>query len=310
MKTVSIVIPTFNEELNIPIIYERIKKLFEDELNKLKFEIIFIDNYSLDASRSKIEEICIKDKRVKAIFNVRNFGFTRSTFYGLTQATGDCAILLFADMQDPPELISKFVEEWSRGTKIIIGIKNKSRENKVLYFVRKLYYKFMKKIGDIEHIEQFTGFGLYDSEFIKVINKLNDPLPYLRGIVAELGFPYKKVYYEQKKRKYGKSSFNFMRLYDTAMLGITSYTKDIVRVATIVGFIISVLSIGVALITLILKITGLVSFDVGIAAISIGVYFFGALILFFIGIIGEYIINMNIRIMGHPLVVEERRINF
>lgn len=168
----------------------------------------------------------------------------------------------------------------------------------------------MKKIGDIEHIEQFTGFGLYDSEFIKVINKLNDPLPYLRGIVAELGFPYKKVYYEQKKRKYGKSSFNFMRLYDTAMLGITSYTKDIVRVATIVGFIISVLSIGVALITLILKITGLVSFDVGIAAISIGVYFFGALILFFIGIIGEYIINMNIRIMGHPLVVEERRINF
>lgn len=310
MKTVSIVIPTFNEELNIPIIYERIKKLFEDELNKLKFEIIFIDNYSLDASRSKIEEICITDKRVKAIFNVRNFGFTRSTFYGLTQATGDCAILLFADMQDPPELISKFVEEWSRGTKIIIGIKNKSRENKVLYFVRKLYYKFMKKIGDIEHIEQFTGFGLYDSEFIKVINKLNDPLPYLRGIVAELGFPYKKVYYEQKKRKYGKSSFNFMRLYDTAMLGITSYTKDIVRVATIVGFIISVLSIGVALITLILKITGLVSFDVGIAAISIGVYFFGALILFFIGIIGEYIINMNIRIMGHPLVVEERRINF
>lgn len=310
MKRISIVIPTYNEEKNITLIVGRLRSIFQEALQNYNYEIIFIDNYSTDNTREKIRMLSKDDKRIKAIFNAKNYGFTRSTFYGLTQARGDCAVLLFADMQDPPEIIIDFVKEWEMGNKIVIGIKNRSKENKFVYFIRKLYYKFLKKVGEIEHIEQFTGFGLYDVAFINIIRNLDDPLPYLRGIVAELGYPNVKVNYEQQKREYGRSSFNFMRLYDTAMLGITSYTKVIMRIATICGFVISILSIIVAFITLLIKLFNWSAFDVGIAAISIGIYFFGAVILFFVGFLGEYIINMNIRVMKHPLVIEEQRINF
>lgn len=310
MNKISIIIPTYNETENVPLIAARIKNLFNTALQNYIYEIIFIDNCSVDNTREKIEELCANDKNIKAIFNAKNFGFSKSTFYGLCQGTGDCTVLLFADMQDPPETIVQFVREWENGYKIVVGIKNKSRENPFVFLVRKMYYKFIKKIGEIEHIEQFTGFGLYDRDFIKVIRNLEDPLPYLRGIVAELGYPHKIVNYEQQRRTYGKSSFSFMKLYDTAMLGITSYTKNLVRIATIFGFGVAFISICIALFTFILKVTGVVTFDIGIAAISIGVYFFGATILFFVGLIGEYIINMNIRIMKHPLVVEEKRINF
>lgn len=310
MRKISIVIPTYNESANVPLIAARIKNLFDTVLENYLYEIIFIDNHSTDDTREKIENLCAGDADIKAIFNAKNFGFSKSTFYGLCQGTGDCTVLLFADMQDPPETIVQFIREWESGYKIVVGIKNKSRENPLVYSVRKIYYKFIKKIGEIEHIEQFTGFGLYDAAFINVIRNLEDPLPYLRGIVAELGYQHQTVYYEQQKRQYGKSSFNFMKLYDTAMLGITSYTKSLVRIATILGFGIAFVSVCIALVTFILKLTGVVTFDIGIAAISVGVYLFGALTLFFIGLIGEYIINMNIRIMKHPLVVEEKRINF
>ena len=310
MKTISILIPTFNEEENFTRIIERIKKIFLEKLSTYNYEIIFIDNYSTDATRNIIELLAKQDTHIKAIFNAKNFGFTRSTFYGLSQAEGDCAVLLFADMQDPPELIEDFVNKWENEFKIVVGIKNKSKENFIMYKIRQLYYYFIKKIGDVEHIEQFTGFGLYDKSFIKILRELDDPLPYLRGIVAELGFENEKIYYEQQKRQYGKTSFNFMKLYDTAMLGITSYSKVLTRIATISGFITSIISIIIALITFIIKLCNWNSFSVGIAAISIGVYFFGSVILFFVGLIGEYIVNINVRTMGHPLVIEEKRINF
>lgn len=310
MKTVSIVVPTYNEEENVPRVTERIRKIFSEKLSDYNYEIMFIDNFSTDSTRNVIETLAKNDGHIKAIFNAKNFGFSRSTFYGLSQAEGDCAVLLFADMQDPPELIVDFVERWKSGTKIVVGIKNKSKENFFMYKIRQLYYSFIKKIGDVEHIEQFTGFGLYDASFIKVLKDLDDPLPYLRGIVAELGYENEKVYYEQQKRQYGKTSFNFMRLYDTAMLGITSYSKTLTRIATILGFTASVVSLIVAFITLIIKLCNWDSFSVGIAAISIGVYFFGSIILFFVGLIGEYIVNINVRTMRHPLVIEEKRINF
>lgn len=310
MKTISVVIPTYNEEQNVSLIVQRINKIFSEKLTYYNYEVIFIDNYSTDGTREVIKAYAHNDYRIKAIFNARNFGFTRSTFYGLTQAERDCAVLLFADMQDPPELITDFVEKWENGSKIVVGIKNKSEENKILYFLRNVYYKFIRKIGEVDHIEQFTGFGLYDASFIKVIRELSDPLPYLRGIVAELGFQYEKIPYTQRKRKHGKTKFSFMKLYDVMMLGITSYSKIFMRLATISGFVMASISFIIAAITLVLKLFNIVNFDVGIAAISVGVYFLGSIILFFVGILGEYIVNINVRIMNHPLVVEETRINY
>lgn len=308
MKKISVVIPTYNEEINIPLIYKRINDIFE----KLSYnhEILFIDNGSTDGSRKTIKEICMHDKKVKAIFNVRNFGFTRSVYHGLISSEGDCTVLLFADMQDPPELLVDFVKCWEQGYKIVVGIKNRSQESRFMYFIRKCYYKIIKKISDIDHIEQFTGFGLYDKSFMKILKELHDPMPYLRGIVAEMGYKRIDVTYEQKRREFGKSSFNFFRLYDVAMLGITSYSKIVMRIATLLGSFLSLLSLIIAVITLVLKLLFWSYFPLGIAAIIIGVFFLGSVQLFFIGLVGEYVLSINIRGMNRPLVVEECRINF
>lgn len=309
-KAITIVVPTYNEQENIPLIYQRLSGIFTDKLPDYQMEILYIDNCSTDSSREKILELAEKDGRVKAIFNAKNFGFTRSTFYGLSQAEGDCAVLIFADMQDPPEMIPEFVKQWEQGYKIVTGIKSKSRENPIMYLVRKIYYWLLKRISEIEHIEQFDGFGLYDRSFIDVLRGLDDPLPYFRGIVAELGFQRKEVTYTQEKRKYGKSSFKFFKLYDLAMLGITSYSVVVMRLATLIGFGVAILSLGVAVFTFIFKLLHWASFPIGNAAISIGVFFFGAVQLFFVGLLGEYVMSINTRTMHHPLVIEERRINF
>ena len=310
MKRVSIVIPTYNEEENIPKVYQKVTLLFEDALKNYDYEILFIDNCSEDKSQETILQLTQNNTHVKAIFNAKNFGFSRSTFYGITQATGDCCVLLFADMQDPPETIVDFVKEWEKGFKIVIGIKAKSKEKKWMYFVRSCYYQVLKEICEIDHIKQFDGFGLYDDAFLNVLRKLDDPLPYLRGIVAELGFARKEVYYTQAKREFGKTKFNFFKLYDVAMLGITSYSKIVMRLATLIGFGVAVISLVVAGVTFVYKIFNWKSFPVGNAAISIGVFFFGAVQLFFIGLLGEYILNINTRILHRPLVIEERRLNF
>lgn len=309
-KIITVVIPTYNEQENVYCIYQRIVDVFSSELNEYELEIMFIDNYSTDSTREMIAELAEKDKRVRAIFNAKNFGFSRSTFYGLTQAMGDCAILIFADMQDPPELIPKFVHQWCNGYKIVIGIKNSSEENKIIYLLRKCYYSVLKKISEVDHIKQFDGFGLYDRSFIEVLKKLDDPLPYLRGIVAELGPRRADIPYRQEKRRFGKSHFNFFKLYDLAMLGITSYSKIVMRIATFLGFALAVISFLIATGTFIYKIFNWESFPVGNAAISIGVFFFGAVQLFFVGLLGEYILNINTRVLHRPLVIEERRINF
>ena len=307
MKTVSVVIPTYNEEENIPLVYGRVKNIFNDALRLYDYRILFIDNCSTDTSRAQIKNLASIDSRVQYIFNVKNFGFSRSTFYGLTQSEGDCTVLLFADMQDPPELIADFVREWENGHKVVAGIKNKSRENPVMYGIRQAYYKFINSIAEIEHIEQFTGFGLYDRSVIASFRDLQDPLPYLRGIVAELAPECHKIFYNQETRKHGKSSFNFMKLYDVAMLGITSYSKALLRLASFAGIIISIISFIIALVTLILKLSGVISYPIGTAAILFGVFFFGGVQLLFIGLLGEYISNINIRTMKRPLVVEEER---
>ena len=310
MKTISILILTYDEEENITLAYQRVTSVMKGLVSKYNYEIVFIDNGSTDKSRDMIRELCKEDRRVKAIFNAKNFGYSRSHFYGLTQMTGDAVVLVHADLQNPPELIPKFVEKWENGAKVVIGIKNKSRENGIVYFVRGIYYKLMKHMSEVEQIEHFTDFELLDQSFIQVLKTIDDPLPYLRGIVSEMGFGMEKIYYTQDKRTHGKSHANFFKLYDFAMLGITSYSKALMRMSTFVGIGLGGICTLVAFVTFIKKLLNWDSFSAGAAATVIGIFFLGAVQLFFLGILGEYILSINARVIRRPLVIEERRINF
>ncbi len=310
MRKISIIIPTYNEEENIIPLYMEITKIFKSVLIKYNYEIVFIDNKSTDTTRTKISILCQKDARVKAVFNARNFGQFNSPFYGMMQTSGDCTILLCADFQDPLDMIPKFIDEWEKGYKIVIGVKSSSKESKFIYFLRSCYYKFIKKMSDIEQIEHFTGFGLYDKDFVDVLRKLEDPTPFLRGIVAELGYERKEIEYTQEKRRAGKSSNNFLKLYDASMLSITSYTKVGLRFATFLGFIISILSFTVGIVYFVLKIMFWNRFPAGTTPLIIAVFFLSAVQLIFTGILGEYILSINTRSMKRPLVIEEKRINF
>lgn len=310
MKKISVILPTYNEEDNVIPLSKEIVNIFNNELNNYDYEIIFTDNNSIDSTREKIISLCQENKNIKAIFNAKDFGQFRSPFNAMINANGDCVILMVSDFQDPPKIIVDFVREWESGYKIVIGIKNKSKENLIMRFIRSLYYKLMKYISDIEHIEHFTGTGLYDKSFIKTISVLDDPDPYIRGIVSELGYKIKKINYEKQNRKAGKSKNNFFTLYNIAMISITNYSKIVLRLATMIGFLFSFLSFIFGLIYFIYKIIYWHSFNVGIAPLILGVFFIGSIQLFFLGLIGEYIVNINDRLMKRPLVIEEKRINF
>jgi len=307
--TISIMIPTYNEQENVVPLSQNIVEVMSRDLPEYEYEIIFIDNFSTDNTRFHIETLCKENPNIKAIFNARNFGQFNSPFYGLCQTTGDCAILMCADFQDPVDMIPKFVKEWEDGYKIVVGIKTTSKENGVMYFLRSCYYKAIKRFSDIEQIEHFTGFGLYDKTFLDVLRGLDDPKPFLRGIVAELGFKRKDIEYEQQKRRAGKTKNNWATLYDAAMLSFTSYTKIGLRFATIIGFTLSGISFIVAIVYLILKLLFWNQFPMGTAPILIGVFFLGSMQIFFIGLVGEYILSINSKVVKRPLVVEEKRIN-
>ncbi|MCR5798888.1 MAG: glycosyltransferase family 2 protein [Lachnospiraceae bacterium] len=309
-KVVSILVPTYNEEENVELLYKTVDALFKEKLPEYKYELVFIDNDSKDNTRSIIRNICAQNEDVKAIFNAKNFGQFNSPYYGLQQTTGDCVVLLCADFQDPIELIAEFVQKWEKGYKIVIGQKTTSKENKLMYALRSMYYKMIKRMSEIEQIEHFTGFGLYDREFIEVLKELKDPTPFLRGIVAELGWKRTSIPYEQQKRRAGKTSNNFYKLYDAAMLSFTSYTKVGLRLATFLGFGVAGVSLIIGLFYFIIKLINWNDYDMGMASIAIGLFFLGAVQLIFIGLIGEYILSMNQRIMNRPLVIEEERINF
>ena len=308
-KKVSIMIPSYNEEDNIEAITQAVVKQMEC-LPQYDYEIVCIDNCSKDRTREILREICAKNKKIKAIFNVKNFGQFNSPYYGLCQTTGDCAISICADFQDPVEMIPEFLKYWEDGYQIVYGVKTASKESKIMYWLRGIYYKLIHKYSSVEMIEQFTGFGLYDRSFLDVMRKLNDPTPFIRGIVAELGGKQKAIQYEQPKRRAGKTHNNWYSLYDAAMLSFTSYTKIGLRLATFLGGGIAFVSFVVALVYLILKLINWSNFDAGQAPILIGMFFLGAVQLVFLGVIGEYILSMNQRIMNRPLVVEEERINF
>ncbi|MBP5295234.1 MAG: glycosyltransferase family 2 protein [Lachnospiraceae bacterium] len=308
MKKISLVVPCYNEEANIEALYEAITEEFRTELPGYDYELIYIDNDSKDHSRDIIRLLAMKDPHVKGILNAKNFGQFNSPYYGLLQMTGDCVITLACDFQDPVDMIHKFVAGWEEGYKIVIGVKTKSKENPLIYGLRTLYYKTIKRFSNVEMIMHYTGFGLYDKDFIDVLRKLDDPTPFLRGIVAEIGYRHLEIPYTQPKRRAGKSSNNFYRLYDGAMLSFTSYTKIGLRLATFIGFFGAFASFVIAIVYLILKLTNWYGFEAGMAPLIILVAALGSLQLLFIGLIGEYILAINQRVMKRPLVVEEERV--
>ena len=311
-KLISIMIPCFNEVENVELMTKSIINVMAEALPQYDYEIVIIDNASTDGTRDVIEKICEKNKKIKAIFNVTNFGQFNSPFYGMCQCSGDCVIPICCDFQDPVELIPIFVEKWEQGHKIVSGIKTSSKESGIMYFLRTCYYKLIKNMSDVQMIEHFTGFGLYDKTFIALLKKLDDPIPFVRGIVAEYGngFNMIEVEYEQQQRRAGKTHNNFYSLYDAAMLSVTSYTKIGLRLATFLGFVCSAISVIIAIVYTIMKLANWDSFQAGTAPLTIGVFLIGGIQLFFIGLIGEYILNINTRVIHRPVVVEEKRINF
>ena len=309
-KKVSIVIPAYNEEENIRPVTEAVVQELNENLPEYDYEIIIIDNNSQDNTRPIIRELCSENKHVKAIFNEKNFGPDSSPYYGLMQSSGDCTILFCADFQDPLEMIHKLVHEWEKGYTVVTAIKTESKENKLVRFFRTIYYKTIKKISNTEIIEHFTGFGCYDRSFIEILRNIDDPVPFLRGVVAEFAGNRSSIPYEQQKRRAGKSHIRFFTLYDMAMKSFTSYTKIGLRMCTFFGFGLAAVCFIIALVYLIRKLVHWDAFDFGIPVILVGIFFIGAVQLIFLGFIGEYILTINQRIMHRPLVVERERINF
>ena len=308
MKKISIVIPCFNEEGNILEVYQRLSKVCETQ-NYL-FEFMFIDNFSTDRSEFVLRNIALEDDRVKVILNARNFGAVRSSAHLLKQAYGDAVIGLVADLQDPPESIPEFIKKWEEGYKIVVGIKSESDESKLMYNIRSLYYNILSTLSELRLDKHFSGFCLLDKKIVDVIRTIEDPYPYMRGIISEIGFEKATINYRQAQRKKGYSKYNFYSYYDFAILGITNHSKIPLRLATFSGFILATISMCIALSYFVYKMLYWYSFQLGSAPVVIGLFFFGAVQLFFIGILGEYIGSIHTQVLKRPLVVERERINF
>lgn len=310
MKSIDVLVTTYNEEASIEKLVGKVTNIFETQLPEYKYRIVIIDNDSVDNTRAIVENICAHDNRVCAIFNASNFGQVRSMYHGLINTDADATIQMAGDLQDPPEIIPELIQKWECGHNVVIGKKTKSKENKLMYFIRSSYYTFMEKISETKHIPHFTCYALFDRSFINILKQIKGTNPYLKGLVAELGGKLGVVEYVQEKREGGKSSYNFYRLYDIAMLSITSSSRALPRIATMMGFAISAVSIFLAFAALVVKLIWWNAFAVGTASVLISIFFFGGIQLSFIGLIGEYVMSISQKLMDKPLVVEERRINF
>jgi glycosyltransferase involved in cell wall biosynthesis len=307
-KLISIVTPCYNEIENIDELTHRITAVMETL--PYDYEHIFIDNASTDGTTKKIKEIAAHDSHVKLIVNARNFGHIRSPYYGMLQAHGDACILIASDLQDPPEIIPEFIAKWEQGFKTVLAVKPESEEHSAMFFLRKSYYRFIAKISEVPLVQNATGAGLFDRVVIEILRKIQDSNPYFRGLLCEIGFPIALVPFKQPRRLRGITKNNFYTLYDIAMIGITNHSKVPLRLMTMGGFLLSFLSAVVALGFLIAKLISWDSFQLGTAPILIGLFFFGAVQTFFIGVIGEYIGSIYTQVRNMPLVIELERINF
>jgi len=308
-KIITIVTPTYNEVGNIDILLERIFNSIKN-IDQYRFEILIIDNFSTDGTREKLRYLASNNKSIKIIFNVRNFGHIRSPYYGILQSNGDATIYLASDLQDPPELIPKFIQEWEHGFKLVMAIKPNSKSGFLMHSFRKIYYKLIDRISDVSITRDSTGFGLYDKVVIEHLRQINDPYPFLRGLICELGYEIKTIPFEQMRRFKGVTKNNFYTLLDIALLGIISHSKVPIRLAIIIGISSGVISLFLAFIYLILKLFFWYEYPLGSAPLIIGVFFFMGLQLLFIGIIGEYISSIHGYVQNRPIVIEQERINF
>jgi glycosyltransferase involved in cell wall biosynthesis len=308
MKKISVVTPCFNEEENVQELYERTKKVLE--VTGYDYEHIFIDNASTDRTVELLRRLTAQDIRVKVIINARNFGHIRSPYHAMLQCHGDAVVAMASDLQDPPERIPEFIKQWEAGYKVVIGVKTKSQESGLFYLLRTLYYRFLRSLSDVPLIEHFTGFGLYDRKVIETLREFNDPYPYFRGLIADIGFPIARIEFVQQRRKHGITKNNFYTLFDLAMLGLTGYTKVPLRLATMLGFFSAAVSFLVGLIYLVYKLLDWQNFSLGLAPVVIGLFFLGSVQLIFLGIVGEYIGAIYTQVLHRPLVVEKERINF
>lgn len=307
-KIISIVTPCFNEADNVEELCDRIAKVMSQL--PYDYEHICIDNASTDTTVAKLRKIAEQDLHLKVIINARNFGHIRSPYYGILQGKGDACILIASDLQDPPEMIPEFIRQWESGFKIVLAVKPQSEESFALFFIRKLYYNFVTRISEVPLIKNATGAGLFDKDVIKILRQIDDPNPYFRGLLCEIGYPIAQVPFRQPKRRSGITKNNFYTLYDIALLGITNHSKVPLRLMSMGGFLLSFFSLLVALGFLIAKLLFWNSFQLGTAPILIGIFFFGAIQLFFTGVLGEYIASIHTQVRKMPLVTELERINF
>ena len=307
---ITVLVPCFNEVDNVVPMHDAIAEQFAKNLPEYDYRILFADNHSEDGTRDKLRMLAERDPRTQVIFNTRNFGQFNSPFHAMTQAEGDALISMCCDFQDPPELIPQFLQQWEQGHKVVVGVKNKSRENPLMYALRTSFYKMIKAISETRQVENFTGFGLYDQTFIRLLRSVDDPYPYMRGLVAEYGGDLGEVFYTQPKRLHGKTHNNFYTLYDMAMLGFVNHSKVPLRMASFLGFAGSAVSLLVAIVYFIYKLFYWDSFQLGFAPLIIGLFFFASIQLFFLGIVGEYVGSIFTQVRHRPLVIEQERVNF
>ena len=310
MKTITLISGTYNEVENVEELLRRVWAALEPYKEKYNLEYIIIDNDSTDGTRPLLRKLASEDKRLKLIFNMRNFGHIRSGYHAFLQAKGDAVIIFASDLQDPPEMLPQFIQKWEEGYKIAMGVKNESEETPLFFMIRKAYYSLVSRLSEVKLLKNVTGFGLYDQEVVEQFRKLNDPYPYFRGILCDFGYPVAEINFVQPQRKRGITKNNFYTLYDMAMLGITSFSKIPLRMATMFGFALSFLSLLVAVCYFVYKLLFWANFPVGMAPIVIGLFLFSSVQLFFIGMVGEYIGAIHTQVLHRPLVVEKERINF
>ena len=307
-RLISIVTPCYNEEDNIDELCQRVAKVM-DAL-PYDYEHIYIDNCSTDQTVPRVKEKAAKDKRIKLIVNARNFGHIRSPYHAILQTNGDACVLIASDLQDPPEMIAEFINKWEQGYKVVLAVKPESEESSLMFLVRRAYYSFVTRISEVPLIQNATGAGLFDRVVVDILRKINDPYPYFRGLLCEIGFPIAVVSFKQPRRQRGITKNNFYTLFDIAMLGITNHSKIPLRLMTMSGFVLSFLSLVVAMCFLVAKLLFWNSFQLGTAPILIGIFFFGAVQTFFIGLLGEYIGSIHTQVRNMPLVIEMERVNF
>jgi len=309
VKTISILTPCYNEEDNVEELYAQVRNVMA-KLGRYRYEHLFIDNCSADRTVEILKRIAAGDTNVKIIVNARNFGHIRSPMHALHQTCGDAVIGIVADLQDPPEMIPDFVREWENGYSMVLAIKRTSGENPLMFWIRKKYYSFINRLSSLDTFENFTGFGLFDRRVVDAVKSFNDPYPYFRGMIAEIGLPHKELYYDQPARKRGFTKNNFYSLYDVAMLAVTNLSKVPLRVVTFSGFACAALCILVAFSYLVYKLLFWSRFSVGVAPLVIGIFFFSSIQLISVGLLGEYIGSIHTQVQKRPYVVERERVNF